>query len=264
MTPRTFFAACALAAGLLAVPAPAATAGGGDASPDRTLQRIQFEQLLAFQRALGNKVALRSPYAPLPLLQLPDAKAQFEKIGGKLAPTLPTNEQLLGEAIAKTFEQMLSPGGCCPCVGAASCSDSLFCTGVEVCVGNNCAYGPPACNDGNPCTNDSCTENTDSCSFTPVQASVGQLGLSRVAPSTVATLSWSSVAGAASYNIYRGANANLGGLACFQMGVTGTTQNDDGAVPAPAFFYLVTSVGCGESSLGDGNPNPRPPAPGCP
>jgi len=265
--PRSLAAACALAAGLCGLSTLAATAEESDASRELALRRFQFEQLLAFQRARGDKLVVNSPYDPMPRMQLPDAKTQFEKAGGKLVPTAPTNDQLLEQAIAKTFRQMLGGGGCCPCAAAGSCSDGLFCTGVEICADNLCAYGAPACNDGNPCTTDSCTENTDTCSFTPVPppAEVAQLAVTRAAPlSTVASLSWSGVGGATSYNIYRGASRNLGDLSCFQSGVSGTSQNDNGAVPAGAFYFLVTSKACFESSLGTGKPNSRPPAPGCP
>jgi len=40
--------------------------------------------------------------------------------------------------------------------------------------------------------------------------------------------------------------ANLANLACFQSGLTGTSQNDDGALPAQVFYYLVTSKACSE------------------
>ena len=258
---------CALVAGLCGLSTLAATPEESDASRELALRRFQFEQMLAFQRARGDKVVASSPYDPMPQMRLPDAKAQFEKIGGKLVPTAPTQDQLLQQAIAKTFQQMLGGGGCCPCAVGPSCTDGLFCTGVEVCAGNLCAYGAPACNDGNPCTTDSCTENTDTCSFTPVPppAEVAQLAVTRAAPlSTVASLSWSAVSGASSYNIYRGASRALGDLSCFQSGLTGTSQNDDGAQPAVAFYYLVSSQACGVSSLGTGNPNPRPAAPSCP
>jgi hypothetical protein len=265
--PRALAAACALAVGLCGLPAPAATTEGTGLSREEALRKFQWEQSLKYMSARGDKVVPNSPYDPLPLLKPVDAKTQFERMGGKLPPAPLTNDQLLQQAIAKTFRQMLGGGGCCPCVAAASCNNGFFCDGAEVCVANNCALGPAACNDGNPCTNDACTENTDTCSFTPVPppAAVAQLNLSRSAPgSPVATLAWSAVAGANSYNIYRGAARNLSNLTCFQKGVPVTIQNDDGAVPAAAFYYLISSQACFESGLGSGNPNPRPPAPGCP
>jgi len=271
MKPRVLAAACALAAGLCGVSALAATAGSSDTDRQLALRKFQFEQMLAFQRARGAAMVPRSPYDPMPRLTLPDAKTQFQRAGGKLIvpQTLSTQDLLLERAIAKTYEKMLlGPGsGCCPCITAGSCNNSLFCDGVEVCTSGNCAHGTAvACNDGNPCTNDSCTENTDTCSFTPVPPPpvVAQLDLRRSAPgSVVATLTWSASAGATSYNVYRGTNTNLSNLACFLSGVTSTTQNDDGATPAKA-FYLITSKACFESGLGNGNPSPRPAPPGCP
>jgi len=264
--PKALAAACALAVGLCGLPVWAAATDAAGPSREEALRRFQFEQMLAFQRARGNKVVPNSPYDPMPQLKPLDAQTQFERMGGKLVPTAPTNDQLLEQAIAKTFQKMLGGGGCCPCVAAASCNNGFFCDGAEVCIASNCELGPPACNDGNPCTTDSCTENTDTCSFTPLPPPpvVAQLNLSRVGPPALANLTWSAVSGANTYNVYRGTLANLANLACFQSGLTGTSQNDDGAIPTTAFYYLVTSKACGESGLGSGNPNSRPPAPGCP
>ena len=99
----------------------------------------------------------------------------------------------------------------------------------------------------------------------PPPAEVASLNLSRSAPaSPVATLAWSGVSDATSYNVFRGTLAGLGDLACFTTGVTGTSSNDDGAVPAKAYYYLVASVACGQSGLGSGQPGPRPLPPTCP
>ena len=266
---RAVVAACALAAGLCGLPSWAAAVEVRGTSRDNELRRFQFEQMLAFQRARGGKVVPNSPYDPMPLLMPLDAKTQFERMGGTLVPTAPTNDQLLEQAIARTFQQMLGGGTCCPCLAAASCNNGLFCDGAEICdASGNCAPGSAvACNDNNPCTTDSCTENTDTCSFTPVPPPpvVAQLNVNRSAPgSPVATINWSAVSGANSYNVYRGTLANLANLACFQSGLTGTSQNDDGALPTAAFYLLVTSKACSESGLGSGNPSPRPAPPGCP
>jgi hypothetical protein len=264
---RALATACALAVGLCGLPARADTTEATGLSREDALRKFQWEQALEYLRARGDKVVPNSPYDPMPLSKPLDAKTQFERMGGKLVPSAPTHDQLLQQAIAKTFRQMLGGFGCCPCVTAGSCSDSLFCTGVEICdATSNCAHGPTACNDGNPCTQDLCTENTDTCSFpTITPAAVAQLNLARSAPlSPVATLAWSGVSGANSYNIYRGTAKNLSNLTCFIRSIPATSQNDDGAIPAGAFYYLVTSMACAESDLGSGNPNPRPPAPGCP
>jgi hypothetical protein len=55
------------------------------------------------------------------------------------------------------------------------------------------------------------------------------------------------------YNLYRGTRPDLADLACLLPGVTGTSADDDGTVPAPGggFVFLVTGVGCsGETSAG--------------
>jgi hypothetical protein len=267
---RTVAVASALAAGFCAMSALAATADQPDTSRETELRRFRFEQMLAFMRARGDKMIPRSPYEPMPQLQLPTAKQQFERAGGKLvAPsTLSPSDQLLEQAVAKTYQKMLIGGGCCPCTTAATCADGLFCNGAEICSGGLCAPGPAACNDGNACTNDSCVETTDTCSHStvPPPAEVVQLNLGRSAPlSPVATLTWSAATGASTYNIYRGTSANLTDLACFLTGQTGLTHNDDGALPVHAFFYLVTSkAACGESGLGLAIPTPRRSPPGCP
>jgi len=266
--PRIVALAAALAAVLCGLSTPAATADPSDSARENALRRFQFEQMLAFQRARGAAMVPKSPYDAMPQLKSLDATTQFTQAGGKLVPTAPTNDQLLQQAIEATYRQMLFPSICCPCIDATSCNNGFFCDGVEICdASGNCALGPAACNDNNPCTNDSCTENTDTCSFTPLPPPpvVAQLNVNRSAPaSPVATLAWSAVSGASSYNVYRGTLANLANLACFQSGLTGTSQNDDGAIPTTVFYYLVTSKACSESGLGSGNPSPRPAPPGCP
>lgn len=268
MSLRAVAVACALAAGLGGASTLAATSDRNDPSRELAQRRFQFEQMLAFLRARGDAVVPKSPYDTLPRTKLSEAELQFERAGGKRVPLPPTNDQLFEQSIARTYHQMmLVGGGCCPCSAAGSCNDGLFCNGVETCAAGNCAPGPAACNDGNPCTSDSCTENTDTCLFTPVPppAAVAQLNVSRSAPgSPVANLVWTAVSGASTYNVYRGTAANLSNLACFQSGLTGTSQSDGGTIPSAAFYFLVTSKACGESSLGTGKPNPRPPAPGCP
>src|SRR5262249_22578723 len=140
---RGVIAACALAAGLCGGPS---LASDGDASRELALRRFQFQQLLDFQRARGAAVVPPSPYDPMPRMQLADAKTQFERAGGKSVPVPPTNDQLLEQAIARTFQQLLFPSACCPCLDASTCSDGFFCNGAERCSGGNCASGPVACN----------------------------------------------------------------------------------------------------------------------
>lgn len=263
-------AACALAVGLSVLSLSTATAHERDASRERPLGQFLVEQARNYQLARNTDLASRSPALSIQRIQIPDAKALFERASGTRVtpPTVPTADEIMERLVAMSYRMMLAnANSCCPCSSASTCNDGLFCNGAELCVSGGCASGAAACNDGNPCTNDSCTENTDTCSFTqvPPPPAVANLALGRLAPaSTVATLAWSPVAGASSYNIYRTTSRNLSGLACFQSGVTGTSRNDDGAVPAPGFYFLVSSLACSESGFGDGSPTSRPPAPGCP
>jgi len=99
----------------------------------------------------------------------------------------------------------------------------------------------------------------------PAPAEVEQLDLSLVSPgSSVAKLRWTETRGADDYNVYRGERLNLADLSCLAPHVAGTHYEDDGGVPNEAYLYLVTAFACGESTLGDGNPDRRPPPPGCP
>ena len=269
MKPR-LVATSALAVGLSALSLSTATAVERDPSQAKPLGQFLVEQARNYQLARNADLASRAPAISIPRIQIPDAKALLERAGGTRVnpPTVPTSDEMVQRLVTMTYRMMLAnANSCCPCSAAATCNDGLFCNGSELCVSGGCASGAAACNDGNPCTNDSCTESTDTCTFTPVPppSAVARLDLGRAGnPSTVATLSWTSVAGASSYNIYRTASRNLSGLACFQTGVTGTSSNDDGVRPTVAFYFLVSSLACSESGLGDGSPTPRPPPPGCP
>jgi hypothetical protein len=71
----------------------------------------------------------------------------------------------------------------------------------------------------------------------------------------VAVLSWDAETGAATYNVYRGAEHDGSDLACYLDGIVGTSVSDDGQVPPPgeALFHVVTGANCaGESPLGTG------------
>lgn len=258
-----------LAVGLSALSLSTATALESDSSQTKPLSQFLVEQARKYQFLRNPELASRAPALSKPAIKIPDAGTLFEQAGRvRVAPpTIPTNDEIVRRLVVMNYEMLLANAdSCCPCSSASTCNDGLFCNGAEACVSGGCASGSTACNDGNPCTTDACTENTDTCSFTPVPPppAVAQLKLSRSAPlSTVATLAWPAIPGATSYNIYRTTSSNLGGLACFQTGVTGTSQNDDGVRPTVAFYFLVSSLACSESGLGDGTTS-RPPAPGCP
>jgi hypothetical protein len=267
---RAAVAACALAAALGGWSISMATDQQAPEARERELGRFMLEQLRVYQKARGGTYGPALPDADRFRVQVFDGKTLIGRARGTATkqPALSTADRMLQQSIVRTYQNMLVPSiSCCNCTTSSTCNDGLFCNGAEICSSGTCATGTTSCVDGNPCTNDSCNEITDTCVYSPVPppAEVAQLNLGRAAPaSPVATLAWSAVTGASTYNIYRAAFSNLGGLSCFQTGITGTTQNDDGALPAGAFYYLVSSLACGESGLGPGNPNSRPPAPGCP
>ncbi len=253
----------ALAVGLACGSSPAATVD--TEARAKSLRAFRLEQLRRqiVPQSPGDEFIAVKPVSAV------SAAALFERMTGRRVPgsVSPVEDDLL-VSVTKTIYETLAETSesCCRCTDAAICNDQLFCNGTEICQGNLCAPGPAPCDDGLACSTDTCTENTDTCTHEPPPpAEVASLDVGRSAPaSPVATLAWSSVSGAASYNVFRGALAGLGDLACFTSGVTGTSQNDDGAVPARAYYYLVTSVACGQSGLGYGRPNPRPLPPTCP
>jgi hypothetical protein len=263
---RSVAAACALTLGLSASTVSAVTEPEDGVSGESALNRIQHEKMLDYVRARGGLVAPPSIDAYVPRIKTPQVKALLERTSGPLRPELTATDRLREQALETVYRSMLTANPCCPCSTASTCSDGLFCNGAELCVSGGCAPGPPACNDNNSCTSDSCTENTDTCTHSPPPPpAVARLDLSRPSPvSTVATLAWTPVAGATSYNIYRTTSSNLSGLACFQTGVTGTSSNDDGVRPTVAFYFLVSSLACSESGLGDATAPSRPAPPGCP
>jgi hypothetical protein len=70
--------------------------------------------------------------------------------------------------------------------------------------------------------------------------------------STVAEVSWIAEPSAETYHVYRGEDPGLTDLSCIAQGVTGTSIQDDGTMPASGLsVYLVTAVNCnGEATLG--------------
>lgn len=264
---RKLAAACVVVAGLSM---SAIAAQDATESSEQRLSRLLFEQARARMIAHGAgpvPLALDAYAARVPLT---DAKSLLDRVsaGAAFPSAIDTSERLFERALENTYENLLlHPIACCLCTSTVTCNDNIFCNGAETCASGACSVSAPPCVDGNACTTDYCNEAADLCSWQPVPppAEVSQLAVTRSAPgSPVASLGWSVVAGASAYNVYRGASSNLGDLACFQSSVAGNAQNDDGAMPIRAFFYLVTARACGESSLGFGNPAPRPPAPGCP
>ena len=171
-------------------------------------------------------------------------------------------------AIDRVFEALRGDvGGCCYCNSLLNCDDGTFCNGAEMCGPDfTCLPGSPPCNDGDSCTVDQCLEGSQSCQNDPLPVPEEVMSLAvepDVADPFGATLFWTEANNATAYNVYRGAMSDLGDLSCLAPSVA-ITSYDDPNVPAVLFLYLVSSVGCRESGLGDDSSGPRSEPPGCP
>ncbi len=99
------------------------------------------------------------------------------------------------------------------------------------------------------------TSSTAAASFID-KVSVNVVSTASAAPSAVAatpgigriTVSWNAVAGAVSYNVYRGLAAGAEGATPLASGVTSTSYVDTSASPGVQYYYVVSAV--------DGNPAP--------
>jgi hypothetical protein len=119
--------------------------------------------------------------------------------------------------------------------------------------------------DGDTCTSDVRLEDSQSDAFDPPPppAEVASLAVERDGVTPVgATLNWSPVADADASHVYRGVMTDLGDMSCFAPMVP-TTTVDDGGTPAGLFLYLVSSIGCSESGVGDDSFGARPLPPPC-
>lgn len=152
-----------------------------------------------------------------------------------------------------------------PLPDGTSCSDGVFCDGPETCQGGSCTGGaPPSCDDGDGCTEDACDPVSDTCRNVapPIPEEVTGLAVDPFAPGeATVVLHWNEQPLAEFYNVYRSTGGDPGETACLVPGVPGTSAQDDGALPprGQAFYFLSTAANCaGESSLGEGQPGPRP------
>jgi hypothetical protein len=173
---------------------------------------------------------------------------------------------------------------CSICSSDATCSDGVFCNGIETCnlATSRCqAPAGPSCDDQNACTTDTCNEAAQSCQHTPFPAP-GEVPQTMQATSPTPgsiTLQWSTVSGASEYNSYRG-TIPAGGMgssgtpynhACLESADAagdGATQSSDPGVPAlgTARYYLADGENaCGEGPLGNASSGAaRPNASPCP
>ncbi len=277
--PRAVFA-CVLLAVLLALTDSARASEFWDGAANEPtahelqLARTMFEFSRAHQLAHGPSASPVPPsldaYGPRVVVE--DGPTLLARITGHRPETNqdsgpPAAEQLLLRGIVAGYARLTRGIACCPCATSVTCSDHVFCNGVETCRDNYCASGPAPCVDGDACTTDECLESFSSCIFNPIPppAEVGHLDLTLVVPgSWTVELQWTGVSGAANYNVYRGTKRDLGDLSCFIPHTVDTHAQDGGARPSSAYFFLVTAFACGESTLGSGNPGSRPPPPGCP
>jgi uncharacterized repeat protein (TIGR03803 family) len=169
-----------------------------------------------------------------------------------------------------------------PCLGKAdgtACDDGNPCTFADACVGGGtgspvCTGTSVNCDDGIACTIDSCDVLTGAC------INLEGSEVPDVQFTNATTINWPTIAGATSYNTYRGTipQSGLGSpptaaphydQTCFEAGDIlgdGLTVSTDPAVPPvdTAFYYQVSEVtGCGEGPIGtDSNgsliPNTNP------
>jgi hypothetical protein len=175
---------------------------------------------------------------------------------------------------------------CAICSTDATCSDGLFCDGLETCnlATSRCqAPESPPCNDNDSCTADSCDEPGDTClnaPFLPPGPLQETLQATHDGMTGITTLVWSSMVGAEHYNTYRG-SIPAGGMgsapsgpydhACLEGADTagdGATLSSDAGVPPPGtarYFLINGENGCGEGSLGSSSAGvPRPNLLPCP
>jgi hypothetical protein len=79
----------------------------------------------------------------------------------------------------------------------------------------------------------------------PVQPPAAPANLTATASVGQVALSWSGVAGATSYNVYRGTSSGGEGATPYQAGLTGTTFTDVNATPGTTYYYQVSAVNLG-------------------
>lgn len=167
-------------------------------------------------------------------------------------------------------------------VAGVACDDGNNCTSGDTCAFHptngqfSCDGNAVDCVDRDTCTADACDPVTGACDHVPVP--LAPVSLLNLLDNT--RVGWSAVAGALTYNSYRGTiPAQMLGSrplprydhACFEAhdgAGDGALVSNDPQVPPPgtAFYYLASErTGCGESAVGeDSNTTPIPNTAPCP
>jgi len=104
-------------------------------------------------------------------------------------------------------------------------------------------------------------------SATPqVPAPAAPASLAAVAGNAQVSLTWAPVAGAASYNVYRGASAGGEGTAPIATGITGASSVDTTVNNGTTYYYTVTAVNAGgvSGASNEASATPQVPAPAAP
>jgi uncharacterized protein (DUF1800 family)/fibronectin type 3 domain-containing protein len=87
-------------------------------------------------------------------------------------------------------------------------------------------------------------------------------GLSAAAGDSSVTLSWNTVAGAVTYNVYRGTKTNAEGTTPIATGITAVTFTDTALSNGTTYFYMVASVNANGTGPKSTEASATPTAPG--
>lgn len=98
-------------------------------------------------------------------------------------------------------------------------------------------------------------------SATPVAAPTAPVGLNAIAGSAQVTLSWTAIAGATSYRVYRGTTSGGQGNIPIATGLATANFTDVGLTNGTTYFYKVSAVGLGGEGARSAEVSATPTAP---